>query len=246
MTWFWCNSMKARFCRKCSNSHLGGGVYLQWWKCLPHLAVFYSRHLCVKCVYQAMLCPSLEVVSVVSVEVFDTKCMQTISHEPGGRVLRGRYKLIQGIEIFITSPARSYLKSQVLFASLCCWAASAQALTAAYASSSEETWCYFCQREAQAVWRPMVPIIPWDINGKPPRSLHFKKAHQQRPPQTLVNLNTTEQNNNNNKKKTAVTICPSFKKKQKQKLSMDSLEGEPDFWHEGEPELLRELRKDVL
>jgi hypothetical protein len=27
---------------------------------------------------------------------------------------------------------------------------------------------------------------------------------------------------------------------------MDSLEGEPDFWHEGEPELLRELRKDVL
>lgn len=67
-----------------------------------------------------MLCPSLEVVSVVSVEVFDTKCMQTISHEPGGRVLRGRYKLIQGIEIFITSPARSYLKSQVLFASLCC------------------------------------------------------------------------------------------------------------------------------
>lgn len=90
--------------------------------------------------------------------------------------------------------------------------------------------------------------LGYSVSGKTPRSPHFKKAHQQRPPQTLVNLNTTEQNNNN--KKTAVTICPSFKKnKNKNKTKAEKFngfpEGEPDFWNEGEPELLREQRKKM-
>lgn len=89
--------------------------------------------------------------------------------------------------------------------------------------------------------------VGYSVSGKNPSSLHFKKAHQQRPPQNLVNLNTTEQNNNN--KNPAVTICPSLKKT-KNKTKVETFngfpEGEPGFWHDGEPDLGSELRRECV
>lgn len=140
-------------------------------------------------------------------------------------------KLYQGRDIFVTLPARSFLKSQEPWARSCYWVSGAQECTPSlWPLYSEPTWwvnSVWVLRPCEDRWYPSVHgiICQWQ-NPKP---LHCKRAHQWRPPQNLGNL---KQNNSFNH-------LPIFEKPKRRKpfpLSLDR------FLQEGEPELKSKLR----